>query len=94
MLSLLFKKKENKVEKKGEKGKSVDTSLVSGVKRLVIDGKEYMVKDVKGITDQFIIIEDLYGNIISIPIDKLKDEEARKKFGVFLGDHRARAVLL
>lgn len=92
MLALLFKKKGK--EGKEEKKKAVDTTLLSNVKRLVIDGKEYMVKEVKGITEQFIIIEDIYGNIISIPIDRLRDEEVKKKLGVFLGDHRARAVLL
>ena len=71
MFDLLLKKKK-KVDKSKPRIEVAEQVFPS--KKVVIDGKEMTVREIKQITDDAIIAEDLQGNIVVIPIRKVKED--------------------
>lgn len=85
----LLKRRKKDVKKEG----GYDLRLYNSVRRVVVDGREYLIKEVKGVTDTHLLAIDVNGELVSIPIYKLqvgrKDQEE-----MVLNDYRDRAVLL
>jgi len=70
MFDLILKKK--KMDKSKPRIEVAEQVFPS--KKVVIDGKEMTVREIKQITDDAIIAEDLQGNIVVIPIRKVKED--------------------
>ena len=69
MLGMLLKKRKGRERPKIELAQSVVPS-----KRVVIGGKEITVKDIKQITEEAIIVEDLQGNVVVIPLRRGEED--------------------
>ena len=41
---------------------------ITPVKRLVVDGREIVVRDIKQVTEDAVVVEDLSGNTVVIPL--------------------------
>ena len=68
MLDLLLK---DKRKRKGRERPKVElVQPITPSKKVVIDGKEITVKEIKQVTEDAIVVEDLNGNIKVIPLKK------------------------
>jgi hypothetical protein len=67
MLDLMLRSRKRKSK---ERPRVEPAQLVMPSKKLIVDGKEITIKEIKQVTDDSIIAEDLRGNIVVIPLKR------------------------
>jgi hypothetical protein len=53
---------------RGERPRVELVQPVTPIKKLVVDGREIVVRDIKQVTEDAVVVEDLSGNTVVIPL--------------------------
>lgn len=66
MLDLLLRDKRRRGRRERPRVELVQP--ITPIKKLVVDGREVVVRDIKQVTEDAVVVEDLSGNTVVIPL--------------------------